>query len=215
MTEKTENKYSYYSFFYRLAQYLIIYGIFWPYYFFRYKLKIVGLENLPKDNLPFLFISNHYSYNDPALLSLALRRPIAYIAKKELFEEKYLGPIISALGTISIDRKKTGLSTIKNIKQALKDNWVVGIFIEGTRNLSRTEMTNLEEGTAFIARIAGGIRVLPMALRGGEKNFDKLEIHIGEIIEFNSALSSEEMTLIYGQKVAELAGLELKIKPKN
>ncbi len=216
MNEKNnERKFDYSSLFHRLSHYFIINTIFWPFYFFRYKIKIIGAENIPTDNLPFLFISNHYSYEDPPLLSLALRRPIAYIAKKELFAEKWLGPTINFLGAIPIDRNKTGLSTIKTIKEALKNNWLVGIFIEGTRNLSRTEMTKLEEGTAFIARVTGKTRVLPMALRGGEKVFDKLEIHIGKIIEFQSDLSAEEMTLIYGQKVAELAGLELQLKPKN
>lgn len=40
-------------------------------------------------------------------------------------------------------------------------------------------------------------------------------MHIGEVIPFDKEKSLEEMTLIYGEKIASLAGLRLNIKKEE
>ena len=190
----TEN---YYDKVHQIIHYMVLYGVLHPFYYLRYKTKIIGRENIPKP--PYLIVSNHYSYYDPTIISLASLSPVAYIAKKELFEEKsLLSKIITFLGAIPINREKPAPSTLK-------------IIIEGTRNQSRETLTKLETGAAFIAKFAGGLPVLPLGIRGGNKPFGSLEVHIGEVIPFDKNLSLEELTLKYGQSIAKLADLELKL----
>ncbi len=199
-----------YDFVHKLSHKLIIFLILYPYYYLNYKFKVFGRENIPKET-SFIVASNHFSYSDPTLLSIATHETIAFIAKKELFDDLKLKDIITYLGAIPIDREKPGLSTIKQLKKAIQNNWSIGIFIEGTRNESREKITRLQQGVAFFAKIGNNLPVLPIGIRGGQKKGDVLEIHIGEIIEFDKEKSLEEMTFIYGQKIAELANLKLEL----
>ena len=61
----------------------VVYG---GYYKVACGLKIYGRENVPKKGF-FIVASNHMSAIDPFLIIAAIRRPIAYMAKKELFEK--------------------------------------------------------------------------------------------------------------------------------
>jgi 1-acyl-sn-glycerol-3-phosphate acyltransferase len=207
MQEPTNN----YDRFHQLAHKVIIYGLLFPFYNLRYNFKIIGRQNIPQE--PLLIVSNHYSYYDPTIISLSIKRPIAYLAKKELFDDSAFGKLISFLGAIPINRQKPGTSSIKKVKEVLKAGWPVGVFIEGTRNKSRETLNKLENGAAFLAKLGGGLTILPIGIRGGNVAFGPLEVHIGEPIKFDPNLSLEELTLKYGKVVAELAGLELKLEP--
>ncbi|MDJ0626060.1 MAG: lysophospholipid acyltransferase family protein [Candidatus Caenarcaniphilales bacterium] len=208
-----EKQTDYYDSLHSLAHRLIIYGLLYPFYYLRYRTKIVGQENVPKEG-PYVIACNHFSYSDPTIISMVTRQPVAYIAKQELFEgqKKWFSGLITFLGAISINREKPGPSSLKTVKKALKAQWPIGIFIEGTRNQSRTEITRLELGAAFIAKMGGGLPVLPIGIQGGQKVGDKLEIAIGKTIEFDSKLSLEDQTIVYGKAVAELANLEMNVK---
>lgn len=200
---------NYYDQFHAAAHRAIIYGLLYPFYHLRYKVKILGRENIPTE--PFLIVCNHYSYYDPTIISLTVQRPVAYLAKKELFDESAFGKLITFLGAIPINREKPGPSSIKRIKEVLKAGWPVGIFIEGTRNKSRETLSKLESGAAFIAKLGGGLTVLPLGIRGGNQVFGPLEVRVGTPIKFDPSKSLDELTFVYGKAVADLAGLELKL----
>jgi 1-acyl-sn-glycerol-3-phosphate acyltransferase len=185
-----------------------------PFYYLFYKFKVVGKENVPKG--AFVLASNHYSYGDPTTIAIAVKRAIAYIAKKELFDDdSLLTKTITFLGAIPINREKPGTSTLKTVKEAAKAGWAIGIFVEGTRNKSREVFSKLETGAAFIAKLGGGLPVVPVGIRGGEKLFSSLEVHVGKPIVFDKTKSLEEMTLQYGQEVARLAGLRFELNQAN
>lgn len=210
MKEKDNNSsIDYYDSIHGLAHYFLLYTFLYPYYFLRYRTQIHGQENVPKQG-PFIVVCNHFSYSDPTIISMTMRQPVAYIAKKELFDGQKIGfsEFITFLGAIPINREKPGASTLKTIKKVLLEKkWPIGVFIEGTRNQSREELTKLETGAAFMSKLAGGVPVLPMGIKGGQETGDKLEIRVGSPILFDSKLSLEEMTIKYGKAVAELAGL--------
>ena len=52
-----------------------------------YKLKVEGRENVPKTSR-VIFAGNHVSYLDPPMIAYAVQKCVAYMAKKELFEDK-------------------------------------------------------------------------------------------------------------------------------
>ena len=47
--------------------------------------RIYGAENVPLDR-PFVVASNHASNFDPPIVSCAVKRPVSFMAKEELFE---------------------------------------------------------------------------------------------------------------------------------
>ncbi|MDX1921336.1 MAG: lysophospholipid acyltransferase family protein [Candidatus Caenarcaniphilales bacterium] len=210
MSDKDKEEIDYYDSFHGLSHLAIIYGLLYPYYFLRYRTQIHGQEHVPTPGQPFIIVCNHFSYSDPTIISMALRKPVAYVGKKELFDgqKKWFSDLITFLGAIPINREKPGASSLKAIKKILLEKkWPVGIFIEGTRNQSREALTKLETGAAFMAKLGGGLPVLPVGIKGGQKSGDKLEINVGSLIPFDSKLSLEEMTVLYGRAVSELAGL--------
>jgi len=200
-----------YDKFHEICHSLIASLVFYPKYNLKYKLKVYGRDNIPSkgsSSSSFIIVSNHYSYEDPVIISLTTHKPIAYIAKQELFDDPKLSKWITFLGAIPLNREQTGHSTFKAAKQAIKAGWPLGIFIEGSRNQSRDELSNLERGAAFLARMGGRLQVLPLGIRGGQNKGDILEVHIGKTIPFREGASLEEQSIEYGKAVAELAGLK-------
>ncbi len=132
----------------------------------RYKIVVEGLENCPKDWQPMVVAANHVSSLDPPLVSVALHyRPISYLAKKELFENNYWMRIYNiAMASISVNREKLELSTIKSAHKVLKSGkWALGIFPEGTRNKDRDTVGEAKKGVAYFAR-SGKVPVLPLGI---------------------------------------------------
>lgn len=98
-----------------------------------YKYEVIGAENVP-DEGNIILAANHKSALDPIFVSIAIKnREIATIAKKELFNNKLLGKILTKLHVIPIDRDNPGISSIKTILKKIKEGYAIGIFPEGTR----------------------------------------------------------------------------------
>jgi 1-acyl-sn-glycerol-3-phosphate acyltransferase len=195
-------------------QYAMMQLYFRPKLYHKYQAKITGKpEKIPTK--PLVIVANHFSYDDPPFIVLAMQKPVAFLAKQELFEDPQMGKWMRFLSAIPVNREKPGPSTMRQVKQAISKNWHVGVFIEGTRNESREEMTRLQPGAAFIARFGGGLPALPVGIRGGEKRGGILEAHFGDIIPFDASKSLREMTIIYGEAIAKLADMKLNLEKSD
>ncbi len=64
------------------------------------------------------------------MIAIAVPRPVSFMAKKELFENKILGKLVSALNAFPVDREGSDLSAIRNSLKVLKEDKVLGIFPE-------------------------------------------------------------------------------------
>src|SRR5579883_3198469 len=116
----------------RVAYMATAMGFFAPLYAVYHRLTVTGRENVP--DVPFVAVGNHLSNTDPPLLAVAARRPMAFLAKKELYAVPILKSLILFYGAISIDRVKPEKSTFKATKEVFKNGWNLGMFIEGTRS---------------------------------------------------------------------------------
>ena len=107
--------------------------VVWTVTKYMYNLKIVGRENIPKTSR-VIFAGNHVSYIDPPIISLAVKKCVAYMAKKELFEEstnKVLRFLVHILGAFAVNREKPEIATFKTIKSIFNTSWSLGIFPQG------------------------------------------------------------------------------------
>lgn len=191
-------------FFYRLCYFIgnIVFRII-------FRFKVTGKHNIPKEGKVIL-CSNHISDLDPLILGLAIPRNIRFMAKKELFENKFLGGLVNALGAFPVDRKAADLSAIRNSLNVLKNDEVLGIFPEGTR-VTEENIKNAKPGIALIS-IKAKAPVIPIYIESKYKVFSKIKINIGEPIYFNEyygkklktedykILSQEIMKSIYSLK---------------
>lgn len=165
----------------------------------KYHPIVIGKENIPATN--FLLVGNHINLLDPALLIYGLDgREISFMAKKELFDNRLLGYLISKMGSFSIDRGHNDIKAVKKAISLLKDNRIVGIFPEGTRS---NELLPFKKGACFVAK-KGNVPMLPFGISGEYKKNGNLTLSIGNKIVYDDSLSVKENTDIVKEKVKEL-----------
>jgi 1-acyl-sn-glycerol-3-phosphate acyltransferase len=80
-----------------------------------------------------VYISNHQSFLDPMLASLALRRPMNYMARDTLFRFPVFRQIIESLNAFPVRRGTADLTALKEAMRRLKAGGQVVVFAEGTR----------------------------------------------------------------------------------
>lgn len=201
----------------------IIYQILWcifiaiPVFWFFYKFEIRGRENIPKGK-KFICAANHVSHLDPFLVSIAVRKPIAYMAKKELFENfGFFTQNIDWLGAFAVNRQKLEVSTIKTVKELYKTNWLLGIFPQGGIRRNHT-IEKINKGFAVIAKAAKW-DILPISITGCEKyNWipfkAKVIVQIGKPISYE--LSQDEIIETWGKQVASMSHYQyIETEPEN
>ena len=163
--------------FYRFARFLlkIVFKI-------RYKLVVHGNTKLPET--PLIICANHINLWDPILLAIIFERPIRFMAKKELFDNKFLGFLLNKFGAFPVDRDNVNIKTIKDAIKLVKNNEVLGIFPEGTRVKSVSE-ENMKTGVAMIASRAGA-DVIPVFINSNYKFRSKVEVFVRDKIAISS-----------------------------
>lgn len=143
-----------------------------------WRFKSIGSERVPETG-PVIVAANHVSYLDPVVLGSGMKRPLTYLAKKELFAIPVLGPLISALGAKPLDREAGGVAAVRAALRVLKDGHCVGIFPEGTRNLDGSAPE--KGGVALLAALSGAV-VVPAGIVGTRdaRRFHQIRIAYGE-----------------------------------
>ncbi len=164
--------------------------------------RVYGVEHVPKEG-PFVAVSNHASNFDPPILSNCLCRPVAFMAKEELFEVPILKQAIALYGAYPVKRGAGDRGAIRAAIKALEQGWGVGIFLQGTRTPDGT-ITDPKPGAALIAAKAQ-VPLLPISLWGTEKILVKgkkmpqsvpLTVRIGEAIAPPSAVKKEALNQV-------------------
>lgn len=173
-----------------------------------YNIKREGLENIPK-NTRCIYTANHVSMFDPLLVSFAVCKPIAYMAKKELFESEKLSWWIKRLGAFSVNRQKPDISTFKTVKDVFKTNWSLGIFPQGGIKDNK-KIENLQKGFAIIAKQSKA-DIVPVSIIGFEGYTKQLfaqdvTIKIGKPISHE--LSEEEILYRWAKQICDDTGFE-------
>ena len=159
-----------------------------PFFYLYLQGKAIGAEHVPKTG-GFIVASNHGSNFDPPLLSAAVLRPVAYMAKAELFEVPVLKNAIKLYGAYPVKRGAVDRATIRSALDYLENGWGVGIFLTGTRTADG-KVLDPKPGAALIAAKAQ-VPILPVCLWGTHsieqkgKKFPQstpVTIRIGELI---------------------------------
>ena len=184
------------------------------YYRVIYRVRVEGTENIPNDR-NFIVCANHKSNLDPPLLGLCMPFEIRYMAKEELFKNKFFGGLIRALGAFPIKRGKSDVGALRAAMKMVKDGEVIAIFPEGGRS-HKDSLRRGKQGAALIA-VKTGVDILPVGIRGTYKPFTKMTVRVGKPIllvsYFDKKLSAEDLQVITDQMlmpaIAELSGEKL------
>ena len=84
-----------------------------------WKMRIFGRHYEPADG-GAVYVCNHQSFLDPALMALALRRPVDYMARDTLFDVPVFGRAIRSLNAFPIRRASADISSLKEAMRRLK-----------------------------------------------------------------------------------------------
>jgi 1-acyl-sn-glycerol-3-phosphate acyltransferase len=195
-----------------LFQWIVTHCGYQAYLKLIYRLEVHGKENIPKDN-SYIVAPNHLSLLDPPMIASVLNKPVAFMAKKELFNNPILRWWLNWLGAFAVDREKLDVSTIRTVLTIKKTDWVFGIFPQGTRQEPGI-ISDITKGFASLAKTTK-CGILPIGIVGAHEKkklpfSGKIVVKIGEIIPYSENV--EEMVEKWIQVIQELTGFEYKAK---
>lgn len=190
---------------------VVVYGFFIIFYNF----KIEGRKNLPAHQAKkgkYIYAANHVSIFDPPMVAMAALCPIAFMAKKELFEpDEKLSWLVKRLGAFAVDRTKPEIATFKTVRDVVSTSWSLGIFPQGgTRPYGKLD--GIKKGFVAIAKNAKA-DIVPVAIANWD-GYPKLKpftrrnvtIKIGKPISYQ--LSENEIVYEWSRQICELADYE-------
>ena len=154
------------------------------------RFQMTGTEHVPREGGVLLAV-NHIGYVDFIYGGLAAnpsKRLVRFMAKRELFDHSFTGPLMRSLHHIEVDRG-AGTASMRQALAYLKQGEAVGIFPEAT--ISRSfELKEFKSGAVRIAAEAG-VPLVPVILwgtqrmmtKGHERDFSRgktIAIRVGE-----------------------------------
>jgi len=161
-----------------------------------YRLRVEGA--VPAG--PGILAANHESVLDPFFLGLATRRPVRFLAKRELWRFRPVGAAIEALGGVPVERGRGDREAMAAMARLLEAGELVGIFPEGVVR----ETDTWHRGAAKLALLTG-VPLVPVLIDGsgralsrGQVGFPRLRVVVGAPIPVEAAkptiAASKELT---------------------
>jgi 1-acyl-sn-glycerol-3-phosphate acyltransferase len=143
--------------------YWLVRAVFQPFFHLYFRLSRIGREHIPQDG-PLIFAANHRSFLDPFVIATMVRRPIYYVAKKELFRNRVQAWFLNSLGAFPVDRGHADQDMVDTAKAILARGDCVLIFPEGTR-VRPGPPGPAKRGVGRLA-LETGVPVVPVAVIG-------------------------------------------------
>jgi 1-acyl-sn-glycerol-3-phosphate acyltransferase len=145
--------------------YLVVRAVLLPFVLVYFRLERIGRGHIPSSG-PVLLAANHRSFLDPFVIGALTRRPVYYMAKRELFERRWQAWLLNSLGAFPVDRGAGDHDAMATARAILDRGDCVVIFPEGTR-VRPGPLGKPHRGVGRLA-LQTGARVVPIAVIGTE-----------------------------------------------
>lgn len=174
--------------------------------FFWLNITVEGVENVPKDSRAVI-CPNHMYWYDPLLIDTLIKkpvRPVNFMAKAEIFSNKFVNWILKEVHVFPVERHKVSMTTLRTAMGILNDDHLLGIFPEGTR-VKPGEKVKPADGFIFFA-LKTHSPIVPVHIQGSYKFRGKIKVVFGKPIElteyYGKRLSAKENEAL-GQKILD------------
>lgn len=166
----------------KIIQREIVRSILWVLYKIVFRVKVIGKENVPKDE-PFILCGNHVEFIKVPIIELFTtgRKKVYFMAKIELLNNPFLRWFAYLFNVIPVKRGKQDMYAMKQSLQALSQGDALGIFPEGTTN-GIAKKVKVKTGTAYMA-LRTGTKVLPVGIKTTKTN--RVIVNIGKTLNYN------------------------------
>ena len=153
-----------------------------------YRPKVVGTENIEEGNAA-LICPNHVHALDSVAIVLMNKRTIRVLAKESLFKNPALRFLAYVFGVYPVRQGNKSMESMKVSLKLLKNNELLLIFPEGTRN-GMAKGVKPKDGAIKLAAKSNA-PIIPVGVQGNFKPFTKVKINIGKPIHYD--LTKEEI----------------------
>jgi 1-acyl-sn-glycerol-3-phosphate acyltransferase len=172
--------------------------------FFRlgWRLHVEGVEHIPAEG-PVIIASNHRSLADPPLIGAGIPRVVHFLAKKELFEFKPFGWLITRLNAHPLNRA-AGIGALKDAQEILEQGGVVILFPEGRRSKTE-ELQKPKHGVGMIA-VRAKVPVVPAYIHnsGFLSRFKRISVTFGPPIPAGEISDYEKMAQLVMARIQKM-----------
>lgn len=129
------------------------------------EVRLTGMEKVPQEGA-VLFVSNHQSNFDFAILMGLINKPKGFVAKIELSKIPVVSPWMRNVGCVFMDRNdiRQSLKVMNEAVEIIKSGQSMVIFPEGTRSRS-DKIAEFKKGGLRLAGKAG-VPIVPVTLSG-------------------------------------------------
>jgi glycerol-3-phosphate dehydrogenase (NAD(P)+) len=145
--------------------YWVVRAVLQPAILLWFRVSRTGHRNIPDG--PVILAANHRSFLDPFVIGICLRRPIYFVAKKELFRNRLQAWLLNCLGAFPVRRGESDEESVRTALELLERGQAVVIFPEGTRIRSGS-LAKPKRGVGRLA-LESGAAVVPVAVTGTER----------------------------------------------
>ena len=128
-----------------------------------FELKAYDAHHVPRHG-GVLLVANHQSYLDPVLLGVYLRRHMSYLAKSELFANKYFAWLIRSLNAFPVKQGSGDVGAVRETIKRLREGHMLNIYPEGSRS-EDGEIAPMLPGAALVVKKAG-VPIVPVVIEG-------------------------------------------------
>ena len=148
-----------------------------------FRIEKINEENLPMEG-PVIVCANHLNTWDAIGLVTASKRRIRFIAKEELFHNKFLNWFAHVFDVIPVKRGMRDIEAMKMNLTALKNGEALGLFPEGTRK-GLAKGAKVQNGAAYMA-LKTKTKVVPVGIQGTFKPFTKVKLNYGKPLDYTN-----------------------------
>ena len=187
------------------------------------RLSVTGTQNVPRDR-PVIFVSNHQSMLDIALVFQVLPVNLHFVLKKELAYAPFVGLFAWATGMIFVDRKnrKAAIASVRKVGTLVRQGRSIVAFPEGTR--SRAQGILPFKKGVFVSALSAQVPIVPMAIEGAGRVLPSrgfrvrpspVRINVGKPI-FTEGMTERDRDTLLEQAQSAVAALyeEIRLPPR-